>query len=140
MGALSIAFDITIVGALALPWVLLIVHLFFFEGENKLGELLAWIKKQDQAAVAGVVLFAIAYTLGSAVSRIAYDVSNDDDLHIQIGRWILRVGATQDRILTSVYCDRDYNGLLRAGPRIRRCRKKFRRSRRRRKIGFVNRR
>jgi len=115
MGALSIAFDITIVGALALPWVLLIVHLFFFEGENKLGELLAWIKKQDQAAVAGVVLFAVAYTLGSAVSRIAYDVSNDDDLHIQIGRWILRVGATQDRVLTSLYCDRDYNGLLRAG-------------------------
>jgi len=115
MGALSIAFDITIVGALALPWVLLIVHLFFFEGENKLGELLAWIKKQDQAAVAGVVLFAVAYTLGSAVSRIAYDVSNDDDLHIQIGKWILRVGATQNRVLTSVYCNRDYNGLLRAG-------------------------
>ena len=115
MGALSIAFDITIVGALALPWVLLVVHLFFFEGENRLGDLLKWVKDQDQAAAAGVVLFAVAYTMGSAVSRIAYDFFNDDDLHMQVGRRILRVGATQNRILTSVYCQRDYNNLLRAG-------------------------
>jgi len=34
MGAISIAFDITIVGALALPWVLLAFHLFFPDGSN----------------------------------------------------------------------------------------------------------
>jgi len=115
MGALGIAFDITIVGALALPWVLLVVHLFFFEGENRLGDLLAWVKKQDQAAAAGVLLFAVAYTMGSAVSRIAYDFFNDDDLHAQFWHYIFRVGATQNRILTSVYCQRGYNNLLRAG-------------------------
>ena len=37
MGALTIAFDITIVGALAPPWVVLVLHLLFFEGENRLG-------------------------------------------------------------------------------------------------------
>ena len=115
MGALSIAFDITIVGALALPWVLLVVHLFFFEGENRLRDLLAWVKRQDQAAAASVVLFAVAYTLGSAVSRMAQDFFNDDDLHIQLGSRIFRVGATENRILTSVYCKRDDNDLLRAG-------------------------
>jgi hypothetical protein len=36
MGALTIAFDTTIVGALALPWVVLMVHLFFFRGERAL--------------------------------------------------------------------------------------------------------
>ena len=116
MGALTIAFDITIVGALALPWVLLIVHLFFFEGENRLGDLLVWVKEQDQAAAVAVLLFAVAYTMGSAVSRIAYDFFNDDDLHLQAWHHVFRVGATQNRILTSVYCQRDYNRLLRAGP------------------------
>lgn len=115
MGALSLAFDITIVGALALPWVLLVVHLFFFAGENRLGELLDWVKRQDQAAAAGVVLFAVTYTLGSAVSRMAQDFFNDDDLHFRLGSRIFRVGATENRILTSVYCQRDDNDLLRAG-------------------------
>ena len=35
MGALTIAFDTIIVGALALPWVVLAIHLFYFEGENQ---------------------------------------------------------------------------------------------------------
>ena len=43
MGALTIAFDTIIVGALALPWVLLAIHLFFFEGENRLGGVLNWV-------------------------------------------------------------------------------------------------
>ena len=40
MGALTIAFDTTIVGALALPWVLLIVHLFFLPGEDAINAVL----------------------------------------------------------------------------------------------------
>jgi hypothetical protein len=47
MGALTIAFDTTIVGALALPWVLLVIHLFFFEGENRLEGALDWVKRKD---------------------------------------------------------------------------------------------
>jgi len=45
--------------------------------------------------VAGVLLFAMAYFLGSAVSRIAQDFFNDDDLGMRV---------TEDNIRGSVYC------------------------------------
>ena len=112
MGALTIAFDITIVGALALPWVLLVIHLFFFDGENRLEEIVDLVTVQGRQAVAGVLLFAMTYTLGSAVSRMAKDFFNDDDLYVQ-ARWLLlRVGVTEDRIVASVYCNDKKNNLL----------------------------
>ena len=49
MGALTIAFDTTIVGALALPWVALVVHLFFFRGENTIVALLRWMQETKSA-------------------------------------------------------------------------------------------
>ena len=112
MGALTIAFDITIVGALALPWVLLAIHLLFFEGENWIGEALKWVKDRELQAAAGVLLFAMTYTLGSAVSRIARDFFNDDDLYLQVGGELFRVGMTEDRIVASVYCDSNGDHLL----------------------------
>ncbi len=114
MGALTIAFDITIVGALALPWVALLIHLLFFEGENRLGGILDWIKDHEQQAAASVVLFAITYTLGSAVSRIANDFFNDDDLYLQVDGRLFRMGMTEDRIIASVYCDSNDSNLLAA--------------------------
>jgi len=115
MGALTIAFDTTIAGALALPWVLLVIHLFFFEGENRLPDLLKWVQAQQQPAVAGVLLFAMTYTLGSAVSRIAQDFFNDDDLYFQVSCRMFRMGVTENRILTAAYCKRDENALLLPG-------------------------
>jgi hypothetical protein len=117
MGALTIAFDTTIVGALALPWVVLVVHLFFSEGENRIKDGLQWVKDQGAQAAAGVLLFAMTYTLGSAVSRIAQDFFNDDDLYYQVGGHLLRIGVTEDHILTRLYCDTsDDSKLLRAEP------------------------
>jgi len=113
MGALTIAFDITIVGALALPWVLIVMQLFFFRGENRLEEFLDWVTTKKQRTAAGVLLFALTYTLGSAVSRTAKDFFNDDDLRAQVGGEMLRVGVTEDRIVARVYCEvRDSNLLL----------------------------
>jgi hypothetical protein len=113
MGALTIAFDTTVVGALALPWVVLVVHLFFFDGQNRIDQALRWIKDQQAQAAAGVLLFAMTYTLGSAVSRIAQDCFNDDDLHLRIfGLSIVRDVVTENRILTRVYCESDSNFLL----------------------------
>jgi hypothetical protein len=115
VGALTIAFDTVIVGALALPWVLLLVHLFLFKDENGL---LEWFKKQDfgknqqMAAVTGVLLFGLAYTLGSAMSRIAQDFFNDDDLRVPK---LLRMAMTEDRIIASVYCNADRRSLSAAG-------------------------
>jgi hypothetical protein len=112
MGALTIAFDIIIVGALALPWVVLAIHLFYFEGENRVGSFLGWLKKQEQPAAVGILLFAMAYTLGSAVTRVAQDIFNDDDLYLQIDGQLIRWALTEDRILASVYCDSKDNHLL----------------------------
>jgi len=115
MGALTIAFDVIIVGALALPWVLLVIHLFFFEGENRLGEILGWMTAQGRQAAAGVLVFAMTYTLGSAVSRIAQDFFNDDDLQLQVGGVLLRHVVTDDRIRARFYCDASDDDLNRWG-------------------------
>jgi hypothetical protein len=112
VGALTIAFDIIIVGALALPWVVLAIHLFYFEGENRVGSFLGWLKKQEQPAAVGILLFAMAYTLGSAVTRIGQDIFNDDDLYLQVDGQLFRWALTEDRIIASVYCDSNDNHLL----------------------------
>jgi hypothetical protein len=104
MGAVSIAFDTIIAGTLALPWVLLIVYLFFPSGKEQVGKFREWAQPVNQSAVAGVVLFAMAFTLGSAVSRIGQDFFNDDDLNSPVAGHKLRVGVTEDRIRASVYC------------------------------------
>jgi hypothetical protein len=104
MGAFSIAFDIIIVGALALPCVLLVIHLFFPDNQSSITKLLGWVKDQNQPAVAGVLLFAMTFSLGSAMSRIAQDFLDDSDLHIQVFGYLFRVGATETSIRTDVYC------------------------------------
>jgi len=105
MAALSIAFDIIIVGALALPWVLLVIHLFFSTTVSRVSSLLHWVAKQKQPAVAGVLLFAMTYSLGSVVSRIAQDFFDDDDLHIHAFHRLFRVGVTESSIRTNVFCN-----------------------------------
>jgi hypothetical protein len=100
------------VGALALPWVLLVIHLFFFEGEDRLGGVLDWVTAPGRQAVAGVLLFAMTYTLGSAVSRTARDFFNDDDLRVQVGWQLFRVGVTEDRIIARIYCQAHDDNLL----------------------------
>lgn len=104
MGAFSIAFDTIIVGSLALTWVLLVIHLFFSRQEPGIAKLLDWVGKQNQPALAGVLLFAMAYSLGSAVSRIAQDFFDDDDMHFHVGDILFRVGVTESSIRTDVYC------------------------------------
>lgn len=113
MGAFSIAFDIVIVGALAVPWVLLVINLFFLTKEKRV-ELLNWARShalgviaKDQAALAAlasVLFFTMAYPLGSAVSRMAQDFFDDDDLHIRISKYRLQVGVTESSIRAEVYC------------------------------------
>jgi hypothetical protein len=114
MEALNLALDITLVGALALPWVMLVFHLFFTDGEGSLPVLLRLIRKLNQPTAVAVVLFATAYFLGSVVSRMGQDFFNDEDLHLSernVGlktenhHLVLRVGPTENRIIASVYCD-----------------------------------
>jgi hypothetical protein len=116
MGALSIAFDTIIVGALALPWVLLVIHLFFSDNESRIGNLLEWVSQQNQPAVAGVLLFATAFSLGSAVSRIAQDFFDDGDLHIQVSSYLFQIGVTETSIRTDVYCQTLQRGVVAEKP------------------------
>jgi hypothetical protein len=105
MGALSIGFDTIVVGALALPWVLPAIHLFFSSNESSLKSVLDWITKENQPAVAGVLLFAMTYSVGSVVSRIAQDFFDDDDMHVRVFDYLWRVGVTESSIRSDVYCD-----------------------------------
>jgi hypothetical protein len=110
MGVLNSALDIIIVGALALPWVLLVIHLFFSGRESSLNTLLGWVKDQNQPTLVSVLLFAMAYPMGSAVARIAQDFFDDDDLHVHINiagyeRWDRLPFVTETTIRTDVYCD-----------------------------------
>jgi hypothetical protein len=112
MGAFSIAFDIIIVSALAIPWALLIIHLFFSANESGIRSALNWVNQQNQPAVAGALLFAMAFSLGSAVSRIAQDFFDDDDLHVFIADYEFQVGVTETSIRTDVYCQTLQRGVL----------------------------
>jgi hypothetical protein len=110
MGAFGIAFDIIVVGALALPSVLLIIHLFFSDHESSLKMLVGWVNGLNQPTLVGALLFAMAYPMGSAVSRIAQDFFDDADLHVHINlfgyeRWARLPVATETNIRTDVYCE-----------------------------------
>src|SRR5215467_11211565 len=98
MDALKLAFDTIIVGALALPWLLIAMDLFVASQEGQVARFWSMIKDGENKippAVAGVLLFTTAYFLGAAIARVSGDFFNDDDLRIQI---------TEDSIRTAVYC------------------------------------
>jgi hypothetical protein len=96
MDALKIAFETVIIGALALPWVLLALDLFLQPKEDALLKALDFAKEKQLYGIAAVLLFAVAYFMGAAISRLAGDFFNDDDLGIQ---------ATEDAIRSQVYGD-----------------------------------
>lgn len=106
MDALKIAFETIFVGVLALPWLALAAELFFPHFSlSRVGAPEGWFTKLQSIkseaagyAAIGVLSVAMAYTLGAAVSRLAQDFFNDDDL-------LLGGIPTEDRIRASVYCN-----------------------------------
>ena len=116
MGALRIAFDATIVGVLALPWMVFAADLLFLQkpnDDNKVKSTWTFVKKSVQSAVGGstvvgVILFAVTYFLGSAITRTAQDFFNDDDLiHVWPMEHLIRFWPTEDNIRTAEYCDEE---------------------------------
>jgi hypothetical protein len=80
MEALGIAFDTIIIGALALPWVVFAADLFFLKNQdddNRVRVAWAFVKENVDLRVAGVMLFAVTYLVGSAISRTAEDLTDD---------------------------------------------------------------
>jgi hypothetical protein len=96
MDAVKIGLETIIVGALALPWIFLVVDLFCPSKESLFDHTLPWIKDNQAAATAaGVLLTALAYLMGSGVGRVAQDFLRDDDPGF---------GVTEDTIRSAVYC------------------------------------
>lgn len=98
MDVLKLAFDTIIVGVLALPWLAIVIDLFLASKpgqERQFWSLLQSSATKVPPAVVGVLLFSVAYLLGSALSRVSGDFFNDDDLHVPF---------TEDNIRIAVYC------------------------------------
>src|SRR5215467_15785940 len=100
MEALKLAFDTIIVGALALPWIVLILDLLLLPkngGNGHLAKAWAIVKQGDKVpfAVTGVFLFATAYFVGAAVERVSGDFFDDE-----LGAWF----PAEHNIRTEVYC------------------------------------
>jgi len=105
MDALKIALETVFVGVLALPWLALAAELFFpgfslwkMSGPKGWLATVQAVKSETVGyAVVGVLSVAMVYTLGAALSRLAQDFFNDDDLPLHL--------PTEDQIRASVYCE-----------------------------------
>jgi len=78
LDALKFAFEILIVGALAIPWLAVLHRMFPSSSESSFDSFLSFIPKPAQDAVAIVVVVAFGYFLGSGVSRFSRDFFNDE--------------------------------------------------------------
>ena len=97
MDALKIALETLLIGALALPWLLLGIHLFFPEAKAQMLQRLPASSDSVQYAIVAVLAVALGYSVGAAVSRLAQDLFNDNDFGIPL--------PPEDRIRASIYCD-----------------------------------
>ena len=94
--ALKFAFEILIVGALALPWLAVLNRMFPSGPGSGLNSYLSVVPEQARTAVAVAVVVAFGYLLGSVVSRISRDIFNDE---------LLGNLPTEDRIREAVYSE-----------------------------------
>ncbi|MGA2808593.1 MAG: hypothetical protein ABSE87_10690 [Terracidiphilus sp.] len=92
--ALKFAFEILVVGALALPWLTVLNRMFPTRPGSGLHFDLSAVPKPAQTAVSAAVVLAFGYLLGSVVSRISRDIFNDE---------LFGNLPTEDRIREAVY-------------------------------------
>jgi hypothetical protein len=104
MEALKLAFDTLIIGALALPWLAVLMHLYSLPPINgKAGKhvaLMAAVPEHTRDIVFGVAILALGYFLGAAVSRVSDDFFGDADL------WSLPTEPSiREDVYYHEYCD-----------------------------------
>jgi hypothetical protein len=110
MDALKFAFEILIVGALALPWVALLIRMFSpytSPGEPEkpidvLEFLLPSVASKAGGAVAMALIIGTGYLLGSVVSRVSRNLFNDELLWFVPQEDTIRVGVYRDE-----YCSEE---------------------------------
>jgi len=80
------AFETVVVGLLAVPWLLILIDLLvpgsLTNGHENGSALLASVPESIRQPAVSAVLFAVIYVVGSAVSPLAQDALDDDDLAI----------------------------------------------------------
>jgi hypothetical protein len=94
LDALKFAFEILIVGALALPWIELLYRMFPTPSSQNDRFNLSFVPKDARNVVAVAVVIGVGYLLGSAISRFSVDFFNDE----LWGRL-----PSQDKIRDSIY-------------------------------------
>jgi hypothetical protein len=99
MDVLKFAFEILIVGALALPWLAVLIRMCVPDPTpgkpiNLLQFLMSVVPEGAQNAVSAVAIVAVGYFLGSAVSRVSRNFFNDE---------LLGPVPTEDQIRSGVY-------------------------------------
>lgn len=75
---LKFAFEILVVGVLALPWLVVLLRMFPEISGIGANFDLSIVPKSAQGAVVAAAVIAFGYLLGSAVSRISRDIFNDE--------------------------------------------------------------
>ncbi|MFZ0746866.1 MAG: hypothetical protein WAM85_20850 [Terracidiphilus sp.] len=76
--ALKFAFEILVVGALALPWLMVLHRMFPGDPASGIHFDMSFVPKSAQTAVIAAVVIAFGYLLGSVISRISRDIFNDE--------------------------------------------------------------
>src|SRR5258708_39939932 len=82
MEALKFAFNTLVIGALALPWLAVLLRMYLLPDEKPDGPLalVSALPERTRDAVLGVAILAVGYFLGAAISRISDDCFGDADL------------------------------------------------------------
>jgi hypothetical protein len=96
LDALKFAFEILIVGALALPWIAVLSRMFPISAESEFPSFLSIVPDAARASVTIAVILAFGYVTGSVVSRASRDLFNDE---------LLKPLPTEDLIREAVYQD-----------------------------------
>jgi hypothetical protein len=112
MEALKFAFNILIIGALALPWLVVLLRMYSLPPVDGKAErhsaLVSALPPHTRDTVLGVTILALGYFLGVAVSRVSDDFFGDPDL------WSLPTASSiREDVYHHEFCD-DEGGVLAA--------------------------
>ena len=104
MEALKFAFNTLVIGALALPWLAVLLRMYISPGtDGKAGgpwAVVSALPEHGREAVLSVTILALGYFLGVAVSRISDDFFGEDDL------WSLPTEPSiREDVYYHEYCD-----------------------------------
>ena len=78
MEELKLAFETIVVGLLAIPWLLIVLHIIFYpSGRHVIGGVKSYLQESEQSfALIGTVVLGIAYCLGTIIFPLADHLFN----------------------------------------------------------------